>query len=272
MKVRLPNKLVAEGTSRSETLLMFKEVFEQNIYTTCGIDLHEGSVVLDVGANIGMFALFLSQTLQEFTLYAFEPIPETFEMLRRNTTSLADKVKVFNLALADREGQAVFTYCPRRPSLSTCYPDELAKMWADAKGDLMGTGGVRRGGGTSVWRWVSDPVRSLLVDKLIDYASVTRNRDCRLKRLSDFLTDQKIARVDLLKVDVEGSEWDVLRGVEELDWRKIRQVAMEVADIEGRAASISQWLRDRGYEVATKQYDWMINYEMTMLYARRRDP
>ncbi len=269
MKVRLPNKLVVEGTSRSESRLMFKEVFEQNVYTKCGIDLHEGGVVLDVGANIGMFALFLGQILREFTHYAFEPIPETFEMLRKNTSLLGDKVKAFNLAFADREGRAVFTYCPRRPALSTCYPDELAKMWADARGDLMGTGDVRRTGGRGFWRWVSDPVRSILVDKLIDYASVTQSRECRLMRLSDILADHQIARVDLLKVDVEGSEWDVLRGVEEADWGRIRQVAMEVHDVEGRAASISEWLRARGYEVATRQEVWMIKYEMTMLYARR---
>jgi FkbM family methyltransferase len=269
MKVRLPNKLVVEGTNRSETSLLFKEIFVEKVYAKSGIDLHEGSVVLDVGANIGMFALFLGQTLKDFTLYAFEPIPETFEMLRSNTSALSDKVRAFNLALADREGKAVFTYCPRRPSLSTCYPDELAKMWADAKDDLMGTAKVSPGARRSVWRRVSDPVRSLLVDKLIAYASVTQSRECPLMRLSDFLSDHKIDRVDLLKVDVEGSEWDVLRGVDDDDWGKIRQVVMEVNDVEGRVAGISEWLRERGFEVATKQEDWMVNYETTMLYARR---
>ncbi len=42
--------------------------------------------------------------------------------------------------------------------------------------------------------------------------------------------------MDLLKVDVEGAELDVLRGVDPQDWARIRQVVVEVrSSLVGRA-------------------------------------
>ena len=39
--------------------------------------------------------------------------------------------------------------------------------------------------------------------------------------------------MDLLKIDVERAEKEVLQGILPSDWPKIRQVAMEVHDVEG---------------------------------------
>ncbi|CAM9553811.1 unnamed protein product, partial [Ectocarpus sp. 12 AP-2014] len=46
-----------------------------------------------------------------------------------------------------------------------------------------------------------------------------------------------VAGVDLLKVDVEGDELAVLHGIDDDDWPKIRQIALEVHDIDGRLAA-----------------------------------
>ena len=39
--------------------------------------------------------------------------------------------------------------------------------------------------------------------------------------------------MDLLKIDVERAEKEVLQGILPSDWPKIRQVAMEVHDVDG---------------------------------------
>jgi hypothetical protein len=51
---------------------------------------------------------------------------------------------------------------------------------------------------------------------------------CPLRTLSGVIRDEGIDRIDLLKVDVEKSEYDVLLGIEAEHWPLIRQVAMEV--------------------------------------------
>ena len=53
--------------------------------------------------------------------------------------------------------------------------------------------------------------------------------------------------IGLVKVDAEGAELDVLRGIDDADWARIDRLAMEVQDHDGRLARIVDLLRDKGY-------------------------
>jgi len=53
-----------------------------------------------------------------------------------------------------------------------------------------------------------------------------------LTTVSSVIEEQQLTRVDLLKVDVERAELDVLRGIELRHWPLIRQVAVEVHDVQ----------------------------------------
>ena len=50
--------------------------------------------------------------------------------------------------------------------------------------------------------------------------------------------------VDLLKVDVERAEKEVLEGILPSDWPKIRQVAMEVHDVDGGLQTVVSRIAD----------------------------
>jgi FkbM family methyltransferase len=66
----------------------------------------DDQVILDAGANCGLFAMFAAITAPLARIVSIEPIPETFRRLvshiQRN--SLTDRVQALNLALWDREG------------------------------------------------------------------------------------------------------------------------------------------------------------------------
>ncbi|APW62348.1 FkbM family methyltransferase [Paludisphaera borealis] len=271
MKIRMPNGMVIHGHSRGEARLLFDEIFNKQVYVRNGIELQEGDVVVDVGANLGLFSLFLGETLRDVTLYAFEPVPDIFESLRLNTSRLEGRIVLRNAGLSDREGQAVFTYYPHLPCFSTSCPDRLEKRWADLRDILIRMGDQRAGGGGRL-REAREKVRSWGVSGLLYYASRKKDRVCTLTRLSKTISDHGIDRIDLLKVDVEGSEWDVLRGVDEADWRKIKQLVVEVHDVESGAEGMSEWLEDRGYQVAIDHTNEDRRSPVSLLYARRRKP
>jgi FkbM family methyltransferase len=66
------------------------------------------SRVLDVGANIGMTALALSQICPRGQVAAIEPVPHTFHYLQRNVAQAdSGNIKIFNFALGSREGLAL---------------------------------------------------------------------------------------------------------------------------------------------------------------------
>ena len=49
----------------------------------------------------------------------------------------------------------------------------------------------------------------------------------RPNRLSDVIREQRIERIDLLKIDAENAETGVLAGIDDEHWRLIRQISME---------------------------------------------
>jgi hypothetical protein len=94
-----------------------------------------------------------------------------------------------------------------------------------------------------------------------------------LKTISQIIREQQIERIDLLKVDVERGELDVLLGIDQEHWPRIRQVVMEVHDLEGRLATVVGLLQEKGFtQVVVEQQPFLRGYETHNLYALRSPP
>jgi hypothetical protein len=98
--------------------------------------------------------------------------------------------------------------------------------------------------------------------------------ECRFRRLSDAVfADSSVNRVALLKIDVEGAELDVLRGVEPAHWARIDQVAMEVEN-EELTQQVTTLLEGAGFYVRSWVSDDMATLlptsEVRQLLAKRR--
>jgi hypothetical protein len=91
------------------------------------------------------------------------------------------------------------------------------------------------------------------VDAFLDERFQAVEFECRLRTLSGVIREEGIDRIDLLKVDVEKSEYDVLMGIDDEHWPLIRQLSMEV-DTEELLAKISALLDRHGYEYVTDRY------------------
>jgi FkbM family methyltransferase len=70
-------------------------------YSNNDFDIHDNDIVIDVGAHIGLFALFASQFCKQGKIFCFEPIKENYELLVENVNS--NKIKnivTFNFAVS----------------------------------------------------------------------------------------------------------------------------------------------------------------------------
>jgi amino acid adenylation domain-containing protein/FkbM family methyltransferase len=264
---RLPNGLAVAHQNKNETEFLYEEIFERQQYLRYGIELREGSCVFDIGANIGLFTLFVEEHCPGAKVYAFEPIEEIYDCLRQNARRYEGKVKVFQYGLSDGEREAKFTYYPRYSMMSRQEghssekeDQELVKRYLRNEG--------RRGveGSEELLR---------RADEILEGRFEGRQRVCRLRRLSDVMKEQGVERIDLLKIDVERSEEEVLRGIEEEDWEKIDQVVMEAHDEDGggRRGRVKELVEDlgrRGYEVAVEEDERLQGTGLYNLYARHR--
>ncbi len=87
-------------------------------YVFCA-HLREGMTVMDVGANVGIYALRMSRAIgQGGKVYAFEPVPSIFALLRENIAlNNATNIIPVPMALADRKGTARMSVAGRGSSL-----------------------------------------------------------------------------------------------------------------------------------------------------------
>lgn len=72
--------------------------------------LKENDNFVDVGANIGVYTV-LASGISKSNSFSFEPIPSTFNSLKRNViyNNLSDKVTLFNNGVGHKKNQLYFT-------------------------------------------------------------------------------------------------------------------------------------------------------------------
>jgi hypothetical protein len=79
-----------------------------------------------------------------------------------------------------------------------------------------------------------------------------------------------IQRIDLLKIDAEYAEWDILQGIEDRHWSSIRQVVMELHDIDDRLKKTKNLLQQQGFSnITAMQQDIFAKTNIYQLYAIR---
>jgi FkbM family methyltransferase len=98
--------LVLAGGPKDDLAGLFREIFVWRCYTRDFYSPRPGDTVLDVGANIGVFTVFLRWLAPGVRVHAFEPIAHTREQLEANVRAndLADLVTVHPVAVAAGSG------------------------------------------------------------------------------------------------------------------------------------------------------------------------
>ncbi|RKH11042.1 amino acid adenylation domain-containing protein [Corallococcus sp. CA053C] len=251
----LPNGLAVLQRSQGEAAFVYREVFEDAAYLRHGITLDDGDCVFDVGANIGLFTLFVGQRVKGARVYAFEPIPRVFDVLKLNAGLYDGDVRLFNLGLADAARHETFTYYPHLSILSG--------RKADAKAEREVALAYERS------RSREPAEARQVLEEVVTERLRTEPVRCELKTLSQVMREAGVEQIDLLKIDVERSEHDVLLGIAEEDWSRIRQVVVEVEDTDGALARIRTLLERHGYQVAAEQEDALRETRTWLVYATR---
>jgi FkbM family methyltransferase len=160
-----------------------------------------GGVCLDIGSNIGYYALNLARKVGPAgVVHSFEPDPANYERLVGNCllNGLDGRIRTSRIALSSRAGEAVLHMQPGR----------------SGDGTLAGFGD----------EWAA-------------------HETVRTETLDSYLECNRIRRVDLAKIDVEGHEFEVLEGAARaLEHRVIRNLLIEFNG--SRLAELGHTLHD----------------------------
>lgn len=210
-----PTKRVGDATFRSYELVNKhgRDVLLRQLLARCG----PADVVVDVGANTGVYSLAVAAAEPTARVVAFEANPAVCAQLRTNVrrNGFGERIDVRAVGLGDESGTRSFyrsTY------------DELGSFAA---------------ANASAWE-----------------ARIRDAVDVPIARLDTLIADGDVPPPDHLKVDVEGFGYDVLRGAEET-LRRYRPIVYfephAVDDAERDADAVAGFLRSLGYRVRTRE-------------------
>ena len=253
----LPNGLDVCHLNKSETEFMYNEIFRDRCYFQHGIELPDGACVLDVGANIGLFAVQIASEVSNSKVFAFEPLPPLLEILDTNAALYGKSIQPVSYALGQSAGSTEFTYY------------EHASILSGAKADLQEDRDtvVRYLAGTD-WSGANE-VSSAALEELVATRLTSKSFTCPIKTLSTAIAELDIDRIDLLKIDVERSELEVLQGLNDADWLKIAQVVAEVHDTGDRLQQVTRLLDENGFQYVVDKEDSLAGTALKLVYARR---
>ena len=216
---QLPTGHWIEQVNEYETDFLVHEIFVNQVYLQHGIALRSDSIVFDVGSNIGLFSLYVKEHFPDSQVYSFEPSPEVYPLLQRNLARFGETVRTFACGLSDKKSMATFSYYPGYSVISGFHTDQQR----DADIIISGSIASRADPATPEIRAeITSVVKERLAQQILF--------SCPMTTISEIIQEQAVPHIDLLKMDVEGSELAILQGIKSDDWRKIRQMVMEVHD------------------------------------------
>jgi 31-O-methyltransferase len=290
--VELPNGMRVRALNRLDPPVLYHEIFATRTYEKHGITLSDGNCVFDVGANIGLYSIALARELRGLRLFLFEPIPEIFTALKQNAANHLGRadVQLLNVGLGQCAGSAWFQYDRNLSIAASAHARSVSRAargdvrfatWASAcVRDLERIGQMHPHMAALLLAALAAPVlqfAAVAMFAAIGLALALRSAICsrrvkaQLQTLSDAIRIHAVQTIDLVKIDVEGAELDVVLGIKDADWPKIRQFVVEAHDVDGRVDRLRAIFERHGYHTTIDQEDWSLHPLLGIytLYALR---
>jgi len=94
-------------------LVDFLEIFVFGIYARVQNDIRRAKVIVDVGANVGFFAIYASAINPDAQIHSFEPFPDNLTQLKRNLLlNVSRCIHSHPQAVSDKTGVTTLYFTP----------------------------------------------------------------------------------------------------------------------------------------------------------------
>lgn len=175
----------------------------------------KSNVIFDIGSNTGIYAVLSKVYNKSSEVYAFEPQPNIYEILKKNILINKFDIHSEKIAISNRTGSLPFYN----------YGDKTFSSVNTTAGSL-----------NKNWRAHKRFHRSIMVPII---------------SLKEYINEHKITNIDLMKIDVETHEYEVLLGMENYlkDFRPIIILEIINTDLGNKIHSLFNEINYQYYNI-----------------------
>jgi FkbM family methyltransferase len=210
---------------------IFKEIFMEDVYNidTLISKLPVTPVIIDIGANAGFFNVLLFSKLKNARVLAYEPLPSNISRFRKTIEENKLSEKI------QLEQIAV-----------TGTPIAILELFTEKTTD-----------------------NSVIASVFSDFDERnTQKLEVPAKSLTAIINENRLDHVDLIKLDCEGSEYDIIYNTPVDVLNKIKTLVIETHEIDNQKNnlnSLTSFLQSCGYKTNSE----MVNKTNNILEARK---
>ena len=240
-RVGLPNGMICHLTSEAMMPLakyLRWEIFKRARYAHPGFELRPSDTVVDIGGNIGVFVLWAAPQVPQGWILSVEPNPASLRCLKLNIErNDLGNVTAMQAAAGSDGGMMELIYHPGWEMIT--YNAKVSAPWFYKK-----TAPAR------LLRWIIAGLSNRQIS-----AEPAQRIIAPLMSLERIMDDQGIPVGNYLKLDCEGSEFEVLRNTSGACWSRIERAAIEYHEFgrDRRVAELVTILERNGFEVEVNQ-------------------
>lgn len=185
--------------------------------------LPQAPIIVEAGAHVGTDTLEMINLWPDAKIHCFEPVPDIFNKLKRNTKSLKN-ITCYPLALSDTTGETVLF---------------VSNGDSDASSSLL------------------KPKEHLNVHPNVKFDTKI---NVKTTTLDDWAKKYKIFKIDFLWLDLQGLELNVLKASTQI-LKSVEAIYSEVSLVEdyeglGLYPDLREWLGARGFKVEKEILPW----------------
>jgi FkbM family methyltransferase len=193
---------------------VFKEIFMEDFYDADRLirQLPSNPSVIDVGANAGFFSVLLFSKIKDARVLAYEPLPSNVELFRKTMN----------------ENEALKNIRLSQVAITGSSKDSIDLFTEATEGNTV-VSSVFATFNKLNQKKISVPAQSL----------------------TSIIEQNNLEKIDLLKLDCEGSEYDIIYNTDPAVLKRVNMMVIEVHQIDEdnyNLNSLDQYLRSLGYE------------------------
>jgi FkbM family methyltransferase len=124
--IKLRNGLKYLINTKTNQIIVLCEIWNSRIYDNLKNFVHDQSIVIDIGANIGVFSIRATHFAKNVKVISYEPFPQNFDILRENIkiNFLDNLVFPQQKAVAGKRGELELFFSPNDSGDVSLYQQE----------------------------------------------------------------------------------------------------------------------------------------------------